>query len=141
MGAKKCPICASQPGIFSDRVITTFSRDMDIEFCLAVYDVVRQIPHGRVTNYGHVAYLLGRPKNSRHVGSALKNYHVVVAEMGEEDNVPWWRVVSSSGKILPRGDAHGEHLQADKLKDEGVEVNHLAVSMSTYGWFPLDIDF
>ncbi|KAI4108420.1 MAG: hypothetical protein L6R37_001024 [Teloschistes peruensis] len=26
----------------------------------AVYEAVQEIPHGRVTSYGHIAFLLGR---------------------------------------------------------------------------------
>ncbi|KAL9586951.1 MAG: hypothetical protein Q9212_000553 [Teloschistes hypoglaucus] len=31
----------------------------------AVYEAVQEIPHGRVTSYGHIAFLLGRRKYER----------------------------------------------------------------------------
>ena len=37
----------------------------------AVYEVVRQIPAGRVASYGQVARMVGRPRNARFVGYAL----------------------------------------------------------------------
>ncbi|EDO1222137.1 MGMT family protein [Listeria innocua] len=38
-----------------------------------VYTVVRQIPRGKVTTYGQIAYMIGFPKNSRLVGATLKH--------------------------------------------------------------------
>jgi methylated-DNA-protein-cysteine methyltransferase-like protein len=36
-----------------------------------VYALVRQIPRGRVTSYGRIAQMLGRPNSARAVGYAL----------------------------------------------------------------------
>lgn len=36
-----------------------------------VYDVVRQIPRGRVTTYGQIAKIMGNPRLSRVVGYAM----------------------------------------------------------------------
>lgn len=38
-----------------------------------VYTVVRQIPRGKVTTYGQIAYMIGFPKNARLVGATLKH--------------------------------------------------------------------
>ena len=40
-------------------------------FFLKVYEVVRQIPEGRVTSYGAIASYLGSPQSSRMVGWAM----------------------------------------------------------------------
>ena len=40
------------------------------EFTKRVYEVVREIPCGRVMSYGQVARLAGNPRGARGVGSA-----------------------------------------------------------------------
>ena len=40
-----------------------------------VYEVVKQIPYGRVTNYGSIAKYLGSAKSSRAVGYAMNASH------------------------------------------------------------------
>ena len=42
-------------------------------FCAEVYEIVRSVPVGRVTTYGEIAALLGKPQCSRMVGKALIN--------------------------------------------------------------------
>lgn len=99
---------------------------------------------------GHIALLLGKPQNSRQVGSAMKNCRVIIEllnlEAGPEEQIdvgtlPWWRVVLSAGKISPRENSSSEYLQAEKLKQEGVAVlkGHL-VDIDEYGWFPDEVD-
>ena len=41
------------------------------QFNEQVYEVVKQIPPGRVASYGQVARMIGRPRNARFVGFAL----------------------------------------------------------------------
>ena len=59
------------------------------------YDVVRQIPTGRVTTYGTVASLAGLPGRARQVGYAL-------AALRDDATVPWQRVVNAKGEVSPR---------------------------------------
>ncbi|KAH8091768.1 MGMT family protein [Cristinia sonorae] len=107
------------------------------EFHAAVYHVVRQIPPGKVTSYGHIAKLIGMPRHSRHVGQALKFIAPNTAPP-----IPWQRVLSSSGAISSRGPGtNGADLQREALEAEGVEVTvgrtgDLRVSLGTFGWFP-----
>lgn len=99
---------------------------------------------------GHIALLLGKPQNSRQVGSAMKNCGPIIEllnlEAGPREqidvgNLPWWRVVLSAGKISPRENSSSEYLQAEKLKREGVAVlkGHL-VDTDEFGWFPDEVD-
>ncbi|VDB98131.1 unnamed protein product [Peniophora sp. CBMAI 1063] len=106
------------------------------EFHAEVYRVVRLIPHGRVTSYGHIAKLIGMPNHSRHVGQALK---YLGADL--DPPVPWQRVIGSSGTISPRGEG-GAQRQREALEAEDVEVREgrtgdLLVDLKTYGWFPM----
>ncbi|EON64645.1 hypothetical protein W97_03878 [Coniosporium apollinis CBS 100218] len=105
----------------------------------AVYRAVQEIPHGRVTSYGHIARLLGR--QPRQVGVCLK--HLPSAASGSrwhDGNVPWQRVINAKGGISPRGPG-GASGQAAALRQEGVTVDEgslgeFSVDLQAYGWFP-----
>jgi methylated-DNA-protein-cysteine methyltransferase related protein len=76
----------------------------------AIYDVVRQIPHGKVSSYGRVAQLAGLPGHARMVGYAL---HAL--RPGPASDVPWWRVLHAQGRI-----SNPYQLQRALLEAEGV---------------------
>jgi len=105
------------------------------EFHARVYEAVRQIPPGKATSYGHIAKLIGMPRHSRHVGQALKF-------LDPDSDVPWYRVVSSTGAISSRGPGtSGAQRQRDALEAEGIAVDETAggemkVRWATHGWFP-----
>ncbi|CAK7894845.1 hypothetical protein CAAN1_10S03884 [[Candida] anglica] len=119
-------------------------------FYLAVYHVVNQIPVGHVVSYGHIAHLVNKPQNSRQVGTSMKLISSIVPALNSElpenewidsSTLPWWRVVSSAGKISPRGDSNSEVRQSNLLKQEGVDVsNALFIDLDTFGWFPEEVD-
>ena len=44
---------------------------MSSPFTQRIYEVVRQIPRGKVASYGQVAMLAGNPRGARGVGFAL----------------------------------------------------------------------
>lgn len=113
-------------------------------FFNAVYEAVQRIPQGRVTSYGHIALLLGRPECPRQVGVCLKHLPPY-ADHGEhffhDHNVPWQRVINAKGIISPRGPG-GASRQAAALRREGVTVGsgslgELMVDLSSFGWFPI----
>src|SRR3989304_7733274 len=87
-------------------------------FNVAVWEVVRKIPPGRVSTYGHVAALVPAPH-----GINIRDYEVwgarwvggAMAACPEE--VPWHRVINSQGKISQRESAE---LQRILLEEEGV---------------------
>lgn len=60
----------------------------------------------------------------------------------EDTDIPWQRVIGSSGTISSRGPGtNGAQRQREALEAEGVEVTagrtgELRVSFETYGWFP-----
>lgn len=114
-------------------------KDEARAFHYAVYDAVRLIPQGKVTSYGHIAKLVYKPRNSRHVGQALK-FLQPAGTLSDypysSDDVPWWRVISSAGVISPR-EQEAMDRQAMMLRREGVEMSDTnRVSLSEYGWFP-----
>ncbi|KAF2027384.1 MGMT family protein, partial [Setomelanomma holmii] len=106
----------------------------------AVYEAVQEIPHGKVTSYGHIALLLGK------LGVCLKHLPSASTDRSKKNptfhsgNVPWQRVINSKGGISPRGPSAASH-QADTLRREGVEVREDAmgqytIDLARYGWFP-----
>lgn len=111
-------------------------------FHYAVFKAVEQIPNAKVTTYGHIAYLIGRPQNARMVGASLKHSEYIVLKLNEENaqivDLPWWRVISSSGLIAKRD--HGEFEQKTRLQQEGVPVSGMKVDLQEHGWFPDDIE-
>ena len=101
------------------------------KFFEKVYDVVDQIPEGKVASYGQVAGMLGNPRLARHVGYALRRLTL------NEREVPWWRVVNAKGYISINQNEGGVEKVEQKalLKDEGVEfVNEWTVDMKRCGW-------
>lgn len=103
----------------------------------SVYCVVRQIPRGRVTTYGHIAYLVDLPNNARQVGQVLKH----LPEAGERfdsTNVPWWRVINSQGSVSAR---IGKQRQIERLAEELAIDEGGRVDLSECGWFPEEVSF
>lgn len=97
---------------------------------------------------GHIAYMIGCPQNSRRVGSSLKHCEHIIDQLSQEtdlaythDTLPWFRVVSSAGKISPRDNSSSEVRQVRLLEEEGVLVlaSHL-IDLDRFGWFPDDAD-
>ncbi|MCJ1370960.1 hypothetical protein MMC20_002174 [Loxospora ochrophaea] len=109
----------------------------------AVYAAVQEIPHGKVTSYGHIARLLGRPERPRQVGVCLKHlptFSTIANHYFHSNNVPWQRVINAKGIISPRGPGSTQR-QAVALRQEGVTVStgtlgELMVDFGTFGWFP-----
>jgi methylated-DNA-[protein]-cysteine S-methyltransferase len=76
-----------------------------------IYNIVAQIPEGKVTTYGDIARALGHPHASRTVGRILnKNPNPIV--------IPCHRVIKSDGNI--GGYAFGKVIKKELLKKEGV---------------------
>ncbi len=92
-------------------------RDSQYSFFENVYDVVRQIPKGRVTSYGAIAAYLGTKMSARMVGWAMNASHIA------RPKVPAHRVVNRNGMLsgknhFPTPTAMEEALQKEKVKVE-----------------------
>ena len=79
-----------------------------------VYEVVRQVPTGRVVSYGQVAALVGEPRKARFVGFAMH------ASPGMAGGVPCHRVVFKDGSLAPGFAFGGPDVQREMLEAEGV---------------------
>jgi methylated-DNA-protein-cysteine methyltransferase-like protein len=86
------------------------------DFFEMVYEVVRLIPKGRVTNYGAIAKYLGSARSSRMVGWAMNNAHHQLPK------VPAHRVVNRNGMLT--GKIHFETPTAmqEALEAEGIII-------------------
>ncbi|MDJ0755686.1 MAG: MGMT family protein [Ardenticatenaceae bacterium] len=104
-----------------------------------VYAVVRCIPSGKVTSYGRIARMLGRPRAARAVGyalNALKDHH----QDPNFEPVPWHRVINAAGRISTVNRELTANRQADLLRDEGVSVNEdLTLHLERYLWAGLSL--
>src|SRR5437762_4051729 len=78
------------------------------EFERRVVAVLRRLKPGDVVTYGEVAAEAGHPGAARAVGNVL----------ARSDGLPWWRVVTSTGRLATRHES--EH--ASRLRAEGVTV-------------------
>lgn len=104
----------------------------DLDFLAQVYEIVRQIPKGRVTSYGAIAKCIGTGKSARLVGWAMS----VCSNI--KPKVPAHRVVNSagvlSGKLAFKTPTYMEAL----LAREGVVVqNDKVVDFRKRFWDPL----
>jgi methylated-DNA-protein-cysteine methyltransferase related protein len=79
-------------------------------FAAAVRAVVAGTAPGDVLAYGDVAAEAGRPGAARAVGNVLA---------GSGDGLPWWRVVTAGGRLVPG--LEDDH--ARRLRAEGVVVD------------------
>ncbi len=87
-----------------------------------ILDVIRSLREGEVVTYGDIAADAGYPKLSRLVGRLLAV---------TDDDLPWWRVVNSAGRLVP-----GHELeQAQLLRAEGVMVSDGRVRRALVGRF------
>jgi methylated-DNA-protein-cysteine methyltransferase-like protein len=96
-----------------------------------VFDVVRQIPKGRVTNYGAIAKYLGSGLSSRMVGWAMNASH------GLHPPIPAQRVVNRNGMLTGKHHFQTPTLMQELLEKDGVAVlNDKVVEFSQRYWDP-----
>lgn len=82
-------------------------------FFQQVYELVAQIPRGKLATYGQIAALLGRPRSAKIVGWAMRSAPC-------ELDLPCHRVVSKSGRLAPDYAFGGAGKQRAMLAAEGI---------------------
>ena len=92
-----------------------------------IYDVVRQIPRGRVATYGQIAMLAGNPHWNQVVGYAL---HV----NPEPGVIPCHRVLNRFGEPSSAFAFGGINEQILLLEEEGVKFIDGKVDLGKYLW-------
>ncbi len=102
-------------------------NNLNKQFKTMVYELVAQIPKGRVMTYGQIAALCGRPRAARIVGG--------VAHHGPTE-LPWHRVVKKNGG-LAEGYPGGTVGHKATLESEGIEVSpNYLVDVERLLWQP-----
>jgi methylated-DNA-protein-cysteine methyltransferase-like protein len=92
-----------------------------------IYEMVRQIPPGKVATYGQIARLVG--------GCTPRMVGFCMAALPEGTDVPWQRVINYQGKISPHGFGYGSALQRQLLEEEGIVFDlEGKVNFNTTGW-------
>ena len=84
-------------------------------FFARVYEIVKEVPPGKVATYGQIAALAGAPRMARQVGYAL---HV----NPEPGVIPCHRIVNREVRLAPAFAFGGSDVQAALLAGEGVET-------------------
>ncbi|PVH24721.1 MGMT family protein [Sphingobacterium corticibacter] len=102
------------------------------DFYIRVYEIVDQIPYGRVTSYGAIANALGAGKSSRLVGIAMNYSHQIAP------NIPAHRVVNRNGLLTGRHHFIYDHTMEELLSFEGIRVlDNQIVDFKRLFWDPL----
>jgi methylated-DNA-protein-cysteine methyltransferase-like protein len=102
-----------------------------------VFEVVRLIPKGRVTNYGSIAKYLGSGLSSRMVGWAMNASH------GVKPKVPAQRVVNRNGLLTGKFHFKTPTTMQELLAKEGIKVkNDKVVNFKEVFWDPnVELEF
>jgi methylated-DNA-protein-cysteine methyltransferase related protein len=106
----------------------------DSSFFEQVYQVVRQIPKGRVTSYGAIAECLGTKLSARMVGWAMNGTHY------EGSDIPAHRVVNRNGMLTGRHHFATPDEMQELLEKEGVKVeDNTITNFEKVFWNPAEI--
>lgn len=111
----------SSPNTATKAKQAVMKEKKEYTFFADVYDVVRQVPKGRVTSYGAIAAYLGTKLSARMVGWAMNAAHTV------KPKVPAHRVVNRNGMLTGKHHFATPTLMEELLKKEGIVVSNETV--------------
>ncbi len=101
------------------------------DFFTRVWEVVAQIPYGRVTTYGHIARYLGLGSSARTVGWALNG--------AGSAGLPCHRVVNRFGALSGKLHFEGPDVMEERLRSEGVAfTDDGCVDLERHLWIPAE---
>lgn len=92
-----------------------------------LYELLAEIPHGRVTTYGELAETLGNKSWAQAVGNALH-------ENPDGDKYPCYRVVNIKGELSRAYAFGGIDEQKCRLEADGIPVENWKVDLNLYGY-------
>lgn len=100
------------------------------DFFNKVYNVVRQIPEGKVTSYGAIANYLGVKKSARLVGWAMNASH-------GDNSIPAHRVVNRVGLLTGKHHFGGTKIMQQLLENEGILIKENKIlNLESHFWDP-----
>ncbi|MFN3306908.1 MAG: MGMT family protein [Candidatus Kapaibacteriota bacterium] len=100
------------------------------DFYQRVYEIVRKIPKGKVSTYGHIARVLGMKISARMVGWALNSIAF------QQTDIPAHRVVNRKGELTGSKYFPPPTFMRDLLISEGVTFVEDRVDLSKHLWLP-----
>ena len=109
--------------------LSTRKNTPSLSFYEKVYEIVRQIPKGKVTTYGAIAETLGMKSSSRLVGQALRS-------MPDGMELPAQRVINHAGLLSGAHQFGGYERMRWLLEREGVLFKGNGVDMDKHFWQP-----
>lgn len=106
-------------------------KNKEYSFFEDVFEVVRQIPKGKVSTYGAIAAYLGTKMSARMVGWAMNSSHNV------KPRVPAQRVVNRNGMLTGKNHFETVTQMEELLKKEGIEIkNDTVQNFNNKFWDP-----
>lgn len=100
------------------------------DFFQKVYEVVKQIPYGKITTYGAIAKKIGAARSARMVGYALNASHL-------NEDIPAHRVVNRKGVLTGKHHFQGTNLMQQLLESEGIKIKDNTVqNFEEHFWEP-----
>ncbi|HMU98426.1 MAG TPA: MGMT family protein [Chitinophagales bacterium] len=101
------------------------------DFYLKVFEVVQQIPYGKVCTYGDIAEFLGTKSSSRLVGYAMNYAH------NYDTQIPAHRVVNRNGMLTGKFHFDSPTMMQQLLENEGIIViDDKIQDFENKRWFP-----
>ncbi len=94
-----------------------------------VYELIKDIPKGKVATYGQVAKLVGNPHAARAVGMCMKTNP-------DAPRTPCHRIVASDGSLHGYSGGNGLPTKKKMLKEEGVIFAGDKVDLVLSQWRP-----
>ena len=92
-----------------------------------IWQIVFNIPRGKVASYGQVAKLAELPGYARYVGFVMKS-------LPAGTRLPWHRVINSQGTLSFKKGSPQYKTQKSRLEAEGVVFIKGKISLKEYGW-------
>lgn len=127
-GFRRCLACIRY--CLTDGYRTYFRESMN-RINEQILELIKAIPAGKVAGYAQIAAYAGLPGGARMVARLLH-------ACSSKHNLPWWRVLRSSGEIALPEDAGGA-LQKELLTNEGITFNAKnRIDMAVYSWVKTD---
>ena len=94
-----------------------------------IFEIVKQIPFGKVTTYGAIAKAIGMQSSARYVGWALNSTKYT-------GDIPAHRVVNRMGELTGKMHFATPTYMQEMLELEGVNFINERVNMKEHLWIP-----
>lgn len=95
-----------------------------------IYQIVKQIPKGKITTYGAIAQVIGTTTSARMVGWVLNKSHTL--------QLPAHRVVNRNGVLTGKMHFATPTLMQELLEQEGIKIkDDKIINFKSNLWQPL----